>query len=90
MTDRSRMVFVLKCILIMMIPQAVSAEQDRSQETPKQLWDRLQENLPPFTYDVVKDEVVASDTDPSMNLRKIEIRFISQIIASKVAHISMA
>jgi hypothetical protein len=68
------------CLLFMMAPLTVLARQDPSQETPKQLWERLRETLPPFTYDVVQDEVVNSDTDPSLRLRRIEIRFISQVI----------
>lgn len=48
--------------------------------TPKQLWERIKETLPQLTYDVLKDEVVPSDTDPSLNLRRIKIRFISQEI----------
>lgn len=46
----------------------------------KQLWERCQETLPPFTYKVVKDEVVPSDTDPRQSLRRVEVRFTSQVV----------
>lgn len=34
--------------------------------------------MPPFTYKIVKDEMVPSDTDPRQSLRRVEVRFTSQ------------
>ncbi len=48
--------------------------------TVAQLWERCRETLPPFSYTVVKDEVVASDTDPGRRLRRVEVRFASQTV----------
>jgi pimeloyl-ACP methyl ester carboxylesterase len=46
----------------------------------RQLWERSRETLLPFSYKVLKDEVVASDTDPEKKLRRLEVRFASQAV----------
>jgi hypothetical protein len=73
---------VLILILLIKAPAYLGAAWDFHGEssipTPIQLWDRCKKTLPPLTYDVLSDEVVTSDTDPSLKLRKIDIRFISQ------------
>jgi pimeloyl-ACP methyl ester carboxylesterase len=46
----------------------------------RQIWARCQDTLPPFSYKVLKDEVVASDTDPAKKLRRMEVRFDSQVV----------
>jgi hypothetical protein len=48
--------------------------------SPKLMWERLQKTLPRLTYDMISDHVVTSDTDPGRMLRRIEIRFISQVV----------
>lgn len=68
-----------------------AAEKNSSSKTslpsPKQLWERCQKTLPPFTYNVVSNKVVDSDTDPRLKLRRMEIRFISQEInGRKMGH----
>lgn len=63
--------------------------QDDSLASPKELWERCQETLPPFSYKVLKDEVVPSTTDPRQELRRIEVRFTSQVIGQwgrRMAH----
>ncbi|GAI54509.1 unnamed protein product, partial [marine sediment metagenome] len=47
--------------------------------TPMQLWERCQKTLPPLSYDILKDKVVPSDTDPAQTLRRLEVRFCSQV-----------
>ncbi|MBN1589173.1 MAG: tetratricopeptide repeat protein [Pirellulales bacterium] len=69
----------------------IGVTRDSSAESPlpspKQLWERCRQSLPPFTYDVVSDEVVTSDTDPRLKLRRMKIRFISQEInGMKMGH----
>lgn len=54
--------------------------QDDSLTSPKELWERCQETLSPFSYKVLKDEVVPSTTDPRQELRRIEVRFTSQVV----------
>jgi len=55
--------------------------------SPQQLWERCKETLAPLTYEIVNDEIVTSNTDPSLSLRRIEIRFISQEIEGvKMGH----
>lgn len=57
--------------------------------TPKELWMRCQETLPPFSYEILKDEVVPSTTDPRQNVRRMEVRFTSQVVGQwerRMAH----
>ena len=60
----------------------LSGTAARSEQVPtiRQLWERCQETLLPFSYKVVKDEVVVSDTDPTKKLRRLEVRFTSQAV----------
>lgn len=51
--------------------------------TPRQVWDRFRATLPPLDYRIEKDEVVPSDTDPRVKLRRIEVKFYSQVIEGK-------
>jgi len=46
----------------------------------RQLWERCRETLIPFSYKVLSDRIVASDTDPSKKLRRMEVRFASQTV----------
>ena len=48
--------------------------------TPRELWERLQREMPPFAYTIDKDETVTSDTDPRQKLRRIEVSFRSQTV----------
>jgi pimeloyl-ACP methyl ester carboxylesterase len=57
-----------------------AAQQAPELPTPRQLWERLQQEMPPFSYKVDKDEVVTSDTDPRQQLRRLEISFRSQTV----------
>jgi len=44
------------------------------------LWDRCQKTLPSFSYKVLKDEIIQSDTDPQKKLRRMEVRFTSVVV----------
>jgi hypothetical protein len=46
----------------------------------RSLWDRFKKTLPPFTFQILRDELVRSDTDPRLQLRRLEIKFYSQEI----------
>jgi len=46
----------------------------------RQIWERCQETLLPFSYKVLSDQVVVSDTDPAKKLRRMEVRFASQTV----------
>lgn len=48
--------------------------------TLKDLRERCRAALPPFSYQVIKDQVIPSDTDPRLKLRRIEVRFTSQVV----------
>jgi hypothetical protein len=54
--------------------------RDDQPPTIRELWERCRETLLPFSYKVLKDEVVVSDTDPAKTLRRMEVRFSSQVI----------
>jgi hypothetical protein len=47
--------------------------------TPEQVWQRLQKTLPPLSIEYLKDEIVSSDSNPSRTLRRLEVRFCSQV-----------
>ncbi len=49
-------------------------------ESVKSLWDQFRKELPPFTFQVLRDDIVRSDTDPKLQLRRMEIKFYSQEI----------
>lgn len=51
--------------------------------TPPQLWDRFRKTLPPFEFTVVSDEIVRSDSDPDQELRRVEVKFISNVVDGK-------
>jgi pimeloyl-ACP methyl ester carboxylesterase len=51
-----------------------------SAENIRRIWARCQETLLPFSYKVLRDEVVASDTVPAVKLRRMEVRFASQAV----------
>jgi pimeloyl-ACP methyl ester carboxylesterase len=60
-----------------LIATAVPTEQA---PTIQQLWEKCQETLLPFSYKVLKDEVIVSDTEPMKKLRRLEVRFTSQTV----------
>ena len=68
---------ILAVFFVLCASAGSSIEQPPS---PKMLWERLQRTLPALTYDVKSDQIVTSDTDPERKLRRIEIRFVSQVI----------
>jgi hypothetical protein len=68
-------------VLAALVPSSIgTAVRPAQSPTIRELWKRCQETLPPFSYQVLKDEVVVSDTDPSKKLRRLEVRFASQIV----------
>ncbi len=58
----------------------LGAEEPQAVPSPRELWQRLEPTLPPFTFSVEKDAIVPSDTDPRERLRRMEVRFQSQAI----------
>ena len=59
---------------------AEPAGQQKTEPTLPHLWERCQETLPPFHFEITKDEVVQSWTAPELKLRRIEVRFTSQVV----------
>lgn len=80
---RQRLIPILVLFTFCWIGAGVFSQESGQENTfpsPKELWDRCQETLPPFSYKVLKDEVVPSTTDPRQNLRRMEVRFTSQVV----------
>jgi|GEM_PF-182603 len=48
--------------------------------SPRELWARFEQNAPPFEFVIRTDEIVASETDRRQRLRRIEVRFCSQVV----------
>jgi hypothetical protein len=48
--------------------------------TPREMWVRCAKTLPPLQVSITKDEIVPSDTEPRLNLRRVELKFTSQEI----------
>jgi len=68
---------------------AATIGQEVPETTLPRLWARCQETLPPFSFEIVKDEVVPSVTVPELKLRRIEVRFTSQVLGQwerRMAH----
>ena len=81
----SKKIYLL--VLIILACAVFVSAQNSDLESPRQLWERLQEGMPPFTYEIEQDEVAPSATNPSLNLRCITVRFISQEInGAKMGH----
>lgn len=47
-------------------------------EEPRQIWDRFRASVAPFDYTILKDEIVPSETDPKVRLRRLEFSFTDQ------------
>lgn len=57
-----------------------AVDQENLLPSPRELWERCQETLPPFSFEVLGDEIIRSSTDPQKELRRIEVRFTSQVV----------
>jgi len=76
--------FAVCCVAIVRGADSATAQPpDAPLPTPAGLWSAIRRTLPPFAYDVQKDEIVRSDTDPKQKLRRIEVKFYSQEIDGK-------
>jgi pimeloyl-ACP methyl ester carboxylesterase len=56
---------------------------DTVSPTPPELWERFRKTLPPFEYTIVSDDIIQSDTDPEKRLRRVEVKFTSQVVEGK-------
>ncbi len=79
------MIIILFCFLISMMIGAYDYKfkQISPMRTPKQMWENIRKKFPPFLYFIEKDKIVKSNTTPSMNLRRLQITFTSQVIEEK-------
>ncbi|MBN1418992.1 MAG: hypothetical protein JXP34_09460, partial [Planctomycetes bacterium] len=60
------------------------SEAEKTIPKPREIWPILEkEHVIPRAFTVTSDEIVASDTDPSLKLRKVRARFWSQRIGGK-------
>lgn len=51
--------------------------------TPAQLWEKVKAELPPLKVILERDEIVTSDSDPRIKLRRIEVKFTSQVLQGR-------
>ncbi len=71
---------MIMAVLVLGAAPISARAQEKSVPAIREIWARCQENLPPFSYKVLKDEEVRSDTDPRQKLRRLEVRFTSQVV----------
>jgi hypothetical protein len=75
--------------LTVLLARFALAEEPAEAElpTPQQLWQRVQKELPPFSFTLGKDEIVPSDFDPAKRLRRLEFAFVSQkLLGEEIRH----
>lgn len=73
--------------IILSLPIFVHAQVSDTSASPLELWERCQKTLPDIGLTIIRDEIVNSDSDPDIRLRRIELKFYSQEInGSKWGH----
>jgi hypothetical protein len=50
---------------------------------PREIWPLVRKHTVPLEFEILSDEIVTSDTDPSKKLRKVTAHFYSQELAGK-------
>jgi hypothetical protein len=87
MTHPARLLFAAS---ILLLASAACAEEpfdferaSRDVPKPREIWPSVRQDMVPASFSVLSDEIVVSDTDPSLRLRKIEAHFWSQELAGK-------
>ncbi len=58
--------------------KVVALSRDSRKNPSQALWQRARKTLPPLKIIMQKDEVVPSDSNPKIKLRRIEVKFYSQ------------
>lgn len=58
-------------------------EASRDVLKPREIWPHVKKHLVPLDFQVLSDETVVSDTDPSQRLRRVRAHFNSQELAGK-------
>jgi len=77
---KEQSVAVLIAVLGVFFPLGGNSNIGPSRPSLRQLWQSCQETLPPFSFKILKDEIVPSVSSPSQQLRRIEVRFTSQVV----------
>lgn len=78
---RGRMVQTFLIVsIISFLPISIQAQSTDTLISPPELWKRFQKNLPELGLTIVKDEIIKSDSDPEIKLRRVELKFYSQEI----------
>lgn len=75
--------FVLSLLMIALcsrIGLSLAPQDAESMPTAAEMLERARQRMLPLAFSVEKDEVITSYTDPSKKLRRMEIRFTSQVI----------
>lgn len=71
---------ILVGLLAVFFPLWWPAPSEASCPSLRELWQRCQETLPPFTFKIVKEEIIPSISSPPLKLRRLEVRFTSQVV----------
>jgi hypothetical protein len=58
-------------------------EASRNVPKPREIWPLVKQHCVPLDFQILSDELVTSDTDPTTKLRKISAHFWSQELAGK-------
>lgn len=66
--------------IILSLPISVRAQASDTLTSPLELWERSQKTLPDIGLTIIRDEIVNSDSDPDIKLRRVELKFYSQEI----------
>lgn len=66
-------------VLLAGLGWARAAAPDEGPASVRALWERFRQALPPVSFEVLDDRVVPSDSDPRRRLRRLEVRFTSQV-----------
>jgi hypothetical protein len=75
-----RILYILLIFLLKGTCQTIQSQPFDTLSTPKELWQKFAITLPDMELTIQKDEIVNSDTDPRIKLRRIELKFYSQEI----------
>lgn len=66
--------------IFLSLPVYLQAQSADTLISPPELWERCQKSLPDIGLKIVRDEIIESDSDPEIKLRRIELKFYSQEI----------
>ena len=70
-------------LLLAGIPSVAGSQDTETCNPVRDMWIRFQKTLPELEVIIQKDEIIRSFSDPDVRLRRIELKFYSQVIEGK-------